>query len=85
MNAFQTLHRRNEAKTYACMRCGVCMNSCPHSLSPVLIKEAFEKEKWGAVMKLRADLCEGCGNCSYVCPSRIDLKAFVLRAKASLR
>ena len=61
------------------------MNSCPHNLSPVLIKEAFEKEKYDKLMKLRVDLCEGCGNCTYVCPSRIDLRAYVLRAKASLR
>jgi electron transport complex protein RnfC len=51
----------------------------------VLIKEAFEKNKKEKLRQLRADLCIGCGNCTYVCPSRIDLRASVLRAKASLR
>jgi len=61
------------------------MRSCPHNLSPVLITEALEKGKKDKLRQLRVDLCEGCGNCTYVCPSRIDLRASVLRAKASLR
>jgi len=72
-------------KTTQCMRCGACMVVCCHRLSPALIKEAFEKGDKEMLKKLRADLCEGCGNCSFVCPARIDLRAIVLRAKASLR
>ena len=74
-----------KVKTVACIRCGVCLRVCPHNLSPILIKEAFEKGKKEKLRKLRVDLCEGCGNCSYVCPSRIDLKGLALRAKASVR
>jgi len=81
----QNLAKAQKAKTVACIRCGVCMRSCPHNLSPVLIKEAFEKEKKEKLRQLMVNLCEGCGNCTYVCPSRIDLKAFALRAKASVR
>lgn len=61
------------------------MRSCPHNLSPVLIKEAFDKNNKQQIKKLRADLCEGCGNCTYVCPSGIDLRVSVLKAKASIR
>lgn len=77
--------RQIKTKTVACIRCGVCMRSCPRNLSPILIKEAFDKEKKDKLKQLRVDLCIGCGNCTYVCPSRIDLRASVLRAKASLR
>ena len=76
---------KQNAKTVACIRCGVCLRVCSHNLSPVLIKEAFEKGKKEKLRELKAELCDGCGNCSYVCPSRIDLKGSVLRAKASLR
>jgi electron transport complex protein RnfD len=72
-------------KTVQCMRCGACMVACCHNLSPILIKEAFEKGKTKTLKALRADFCDGCGNCSFVCPARIDLKGFTLRAKASLR
>jgi Na+-translocating ferredoxin:NAD+ oxidoreductase RnfD subunit len=67
-----------------CIRCGECMVSCCHSLSPILIKEAFEKNNMKKLKKLQADLCDGCGHCSYVCPARIDLKGSVLRAKSSM-
>jgi Na+-translocating ferredoxin:NAD+ oxidoreductase RnfC subunit len=72
-------------KTYACIRCGACMRVCCHKLSPILIKEAFDKMKVEKLVKLNADYCTGCGHCSYICPARIDLKGSVLRAKAMLR
>ncbi len=86
MGASQKLENSAEKpQAAACIRCGVCMRSCPHNLSPVLIKESFEKSKKETLRKLRVDLCEGCGNCTFVCPSRIDLRVFVLKAKASVR
>jgi Na+-translocating ferredoxin:NAD+ oxidoreductase subunit D len=72
-------------KTYQCMRCGACMRVCCHKLSPILIKQAFDKQDINTLVKLNADYCTGCGHCSFVCPSRIDLKGAVLRSKAMLR
>ena len=72
-------------KTTQCIRCGACMRVCCHKLSPILIKEAFDKTKVEKLAKLQADLCDGCGHCSFVCPARIDLKGAVLRSKALLR
>jgi electron transport complex protein RnfD len=74
-----------KVKTYQCMRCGACMVICVQNLSPILIKEAFDKGRTEDLKKLRADLCSGCGNCTFVCPARIDLRNFTLRAKAALR
>jgi electron transport complex protein RnfD len=72
-------------KVTECIRCGVCMRSCCMHLSPILVKQAFDKGDLKAAKKLQANLCEGCGNCSFVCPARIDLKSAVLRTKAALR
>jgi electron transport complex protein RnfD len=72
-------------KTTECIRCGACMRVCCHKLSPILIKEAFDKTNVEKLMKLQANLCDGCGHCSFVCPARIDLKGSVLRSKAMLR
>ncbi len=77
--------RFETVKATECIRCGACMVVCCHKLSPALIMEAFKKGDVETLKKLRADLCEGCGNCSFVCPARIDLRALTLRAKASLR
>jgi electron transport complex protein RnfD len=74
-----------KVKTYDCIRCGACMRVCCHKLSPILIKEAFDKMNVEKLVQLNADYCTGCGHCSYICPARIDLKGSVLRAKAMLR
>ena len=74
-----------KVKTYDCIRCGACMRVCCHKLSPILIKQAFDKMDVETLSKLNADYCTGCGHCSFVCPARIDLKGSVLRAKAMLR
>ncbi len=71
--------------TVECIRCGECMVVCCHGLSPIVIKEAFDKNNMKKLAKLKADYCDGCGHCSFVCPARIDLKGSVLRAKASIR
>jgi electron transport complex protein RnfD len=74
-----------KVKEYQCIRCGACMRACCHRLSPIMIKQAFDKMNVNAMSMLNADYCTGCGHCSYVCPSRIDLKGAVLRSKAMLR
>lgn len=72
-------------KTYDCLRCGACMRVCCHHLSPILIKQAFDKSDVEKLAKLQADLCDGCGHCTFVCPARIDLRSSILRSKALLR
>jgi len=72
-------------KTYECIRCGACMHVCCHKLSPILIKQAFDKQNVNKLSKLNADYCTGCGHCTFICPARIDLRASILRAKALLR
>ncbi len=67
-----------------CIRCGECMVVCCHSLSPILIKEAFDKNNIKRLRQLKADFCDGCGECSYVCPARIDLKGSNLSAARAL-
>ncbi len=74
----------DKVTTTECIRCGECMVACCHNLSPILIKESYDKNNTKKLTKLKADLCDGCGNCSYVCPARIDLRTTILRAKASL-
>lgn len=74
-----------KVKEYQCMRCGACMRACCHGLSPILIKQAFDKMNFDQMSKLHADYCTGCGHCTFVCPSRIDLRKAVLQSKGMLR
>lgn len=72
-------------KEYQCIRCGACMRVCCHKLSPILIKQAFDKQNIDTLVKLHADYCTGCGHCTFVCPARIDLRKSILMAKGQLR
>lgn len=72
-------------KEFQCIRCGACMRACCHKLSPILIKTAYDKTDVETLKKLHADLCEGCGHCTFICPARIDLRASILRAKVMVR
>jgi electron transport complex protein RnfD len=72
-------------KVTECIRCGACMRACCHKLSPILVKQAFDKGNLEVARKLQANLCEGCGHCTFVCPARIDLRNTMLRAKGALR
>jgi len=75
----------SKVKVAECINCGVCMRSCCHHLSPILIKKSFDAGNLKRAKKLQANLCEGCGSCNFVCPSNIDLKTAILRANAKLR
>ena len=54
------------------------MRICCNKLSPILIKQARDKNNIKELMTLDADFCAGCGSCNYVCPARIDLKSNIL-------
>lgn len=73
------------AKLTNCIRCGVCLVSCCMNLSPILIEEAVDKENWVRVKNLKAEYCNACGYCSYVCPARIDLKEIITGAKQKIQ
>ena len=60
-------------KTTACIRCGACVNTCPFSLAPVNIAEAYEKEDAEALNDLSVQTCMECGCCSFVCPANRPL------------
>jgi electron transport complex protein RnfD len=73
-----------DVKTTACIRCGLCLQVCCKNLAPILIREALERNDMEALDRLHAEYCEGCGECSYVCPARIELKNSSLKAKGAL-
>ncbi len=74
-----------KVKETQCIRCGACMRVCCHKLSPIMIKQSFDKMDFDTLGKLHADYCTGCGHCTFVCPARIDLRKSVLQAKSAMR
>ena len=53
-------------------------------LSPLDIRDAYLRYDTQALDKLMADLCIGCGTCSYVCPAKRPLTQMVGLAKRYL-
>ncbi len=82
--AFSEKKSRESAMSH-CMRCGRCVNSCPMGLSPVEIRNAYFREDTKELDNLMADLCIGCGTCSYVCPAKRRLTTSVTMAKMFLK
>ena len=56
-----------------CIRCGRCISACPAGLSPVEIHDAYHNSDVDTLLQLDADLCMGCGCCSYICPAKRPL------------
>jgi electron transport complex protein RnfC len=64
-----------------CIRCGLCVRSCPVRVHPVALLEAAQALDMSIAEGHGIEACVECGVCSYVCPSRLPL----LSAIRSLR
>jgi electron transport complex protein RnfC len=53
-----------------CIRCNLCAEHCPVSLSPAMITLAAEKKEFSLAAEWNVEDCIECGNCAYVCPSK---------------
>ena len=82
MNCILVLPKPKEENIINALRCGKGVSECPANLAPVLIKECSNKEE---LIKLQVNKCISCGLCSYICPSRIDLRNIVNEKKEVIK
>ncbi len=68
-----------------CIACGQCVDVCPAGILPQLIHRHLYAGRLEEAQRMRVDLCVGCVLCSFVCPSKIDLRTELLEAKRELR
>ena len=73
ITVFNIKKLEHEYKPVACWHCGKCIEVCPSSLQPVLIRMALGREDYKSADKLGIMSCISCGSCSAICPSHIDL------------
>lgn len=73
ITVFNIKKLEHEYKPVACWHCGKCIEVCPSSLQPVLIRMALGREDYKSADKLGIMSCVSCGSCSAICPSHIDL------------
>ena len=71
----------NEETERPCIRCGLCVESCPVGLEPLNLHKALVQGDIGLARSEGLGLCIECGICSYICPSRVPLAAQFHQAK----
>ncbi|MEW6163798.1 MAG: electron transport complex subunit RsxC [Pseudomonadota bacterium] len=82
----EDLASREGLRTYPCIKCAECVESCPMGLNPSQLGMLAAKREYdlmGAHYHLGE--CFECGCCSYVCPSNIPLVQQFRVAKQILR
>ncbi len=73
-------------KTYPCIKCGECIESCPMGLNPSMLGMLAAKREYGQMAeRYHLGACFECGTCSYVCPASIPLVQQFRVAKGVLR
>jgi electron transport complex protein RnfC len=77
---------REGRKTYPCIKCGECVESCPMGLNPSTLGMLAAKREYDLMgSDYHLGECFECGCCSYVCPSNIPLVQQFRIAKQILR
>jgi len=84
--AGEELTRREHLRTFPCIKCGECVESCPMGLNPSTLGMLAGKREYEAMAeRYHLGDCFECGCCTYVCPSNIPLVQQFRIAKAVLR
>ncbi len=74
-----------DAVEQPCIRCGRCLDACPHFLNPQRFSALTRHERGDALAALNVLDCVECASCSFVCPSRIPLVQLIRVGKSLVR
>ncbi len=72
-------------KEYPCIRCGRCLEACPHFLNPSRLARLSKARMFEEMQALFVMDCVECGCCTYSCPSGIPIVQLIRTAKSQLR
>jgi electron transport complex protein RnfC len=72
-------------ESYACIRCGHCLDACPVFLNPQLLGKLAVAERYEETEGHNIWDCLLCGCCSFVCPSNIPLSQHFQVTRTALR
>ncbi len=74
----------DETNQYApieCIRCGMCLTTCPERLMPIKLKNTADVGDYEEFERLHGLECIGCGCCTFICPSKRRLSQSITIAK----
>jgi len=75
----------HETAERECIRCGLCVETCPVGLEPLNLHKALSAGDTATARDEGLEYCIGCGICSFVCPSRVPLAAAFQSAREAAR
>jgi Na+-translocating ferredoxin:NAD+ oxidoreductase subunit C len=82
----EDMGEQDSRKTYPCIKCGECVESCPMGLNPSTLGMLAAKREYDLMGSgYHLSDCFECGCCTYVCPSNIPLVQQFRVAKQILR
>jgi Na+-translocating ferredoxin:NAD+ oxidoreductase subunit C len=72
-------------KEYPCIRCGRCVEACPHFLNPSRLARLSKKRLYTEMKDYNVMDCVECGACTFSCPSGIPIVQLIKVAKTEIR
>jgi len=72
-------------KEYSCIRCGRCVEACPHFLNPSRLARLSKKRRYTEMTDYNLMDCVECGACTFSCPSGIPIVQLIKVAKTEIR
>jgi electron transport complex protein RnfC len=72
-------------REYPCIRCGRCLQACPHFLNPSRLGKLARLRRFQEMREMYVTDCVECGACTLSCPSHIPLAQLIRMGKAELR
>lgn len=70
---------------YACVRCGRCLEACPHFLNPSRLGRLAKAGRFEDMERYFVMDCVECGSCTWSCPSGVPIVQLIRVAKSTLR
>ncbi len=70
---------------YPCIRCGRCLEACPHFLNPSRLARLSKARLFDDMQNYFIMDCVECGSCTYSCPSGIPIVQLIRTAKSQIR
>ncbi len=80
-----TATETSKSKEYPCIRCGRCVEACPHFLNPSHLAKLSKIRWYDKMAKHNAMDCVECGACTFSCPSGIPIVHLIKIGKTEIR
>ncbi|HHB92481.1 MAG TPA: electron transport complex subunit RsxC [Thioploca sp.] len=80
-----TATETSKPEEYSCIRCGRCVEACPHFLNPSHLAKLAKVGLYEQMAKYNAMDCVECGACTFSCPSGIPIVHLIKVGKAEIR